>query len=143
MQESTLHIIQSALVSQLKKLGLKQGDMVMLHASMRVIGTMLGGPDIVRQALIETISHNGTLMMYVGCKSEYEVLGRARLFPLVEKQLIITVQRLIQLRQERDEIMAYLQSFFAAGLVWFVVIIPEPSLPPIRNSSIVLLVHKL
>lgn len=82
------YIIQSTLVSQFKKIGLKQGDMVMLHASIRAIGTMLGGPDIVHQALVETISHNGTLMMYVGCESEYEALGRDTLPPLLEKTII-------------------------------------------------------
>ncbi len=87
MQKNKSYVVQSTLVDQLNRLGLKCGDIVMLHASMRAIGHVLGGPDILHQALVETISNDGTLMMYIGCESEYEILGRRSLPPLLEQSI--------------------------------------------------------
>jgi aminoglycoside N3'-acetyltransferase len=50
------------LVSDLKKFGVAAGDTIMLHASVKAIGWMVGGPDIVIQALLDVIGHEGTLM---------------------------------------------------------------------------------
>jgi aminoglycoside 3-N-acetyltransferase len=38
----------------------------MLHASVKAIGWIVGGPDIVIQALLDVLGADGTLMMYVG-----------------------------------------------------------------------------
>jgi aminoglycoside 3-N-acetyltransferase len=59
-------ITKSRLVSDLKKLGIKPGDTIMLHASVKSIGWIVGGPDVVIQALLEVLGKEGTLMMYVG-----------------------------------------------------------------------------
>jgi aminoglycoside 3-N-acetyltransferase len=67
------------LLAQAKELGLNPGDNIMMHASMRAIGTVMGGPDEVHQAIIESISPNGTLCMYVGCEPEFEMIGRRKL----------------------------------------------------------------
>jgi len=72
-------IDNSSLTTQLRTLGLKPGDTIMLHASLRAIGKVLGGPDQVHQAIIDAIGPTGTLMMYVGCEPEYEALGRREL----------------------------------------------------------------
>lgn len=79
---------KESLIAKLKNLGLKPGDLVMLHASMRAIGKTLGGPDQVHQAIIETIAPDGTLMMYVGCEPEYESVGRGKLSQAEEKQIL-------------------------------------------------------
>jgi aminoglycoside 3-N-acetyltransferase len=76
------------LIVELKNLGLNSGDLVMLHASMRAIGKTLGGPDQIHQAVIDIIGSNGTLMMYVGCESEYESVGRGKLSKQEEKLLL-------------------------------------------------------
>jgi aminoglycoside 3-N-acetyltransferase len=59
-------ITRSRLVIDLKKLGIKIGATIMLHASVRAIGWIVGGPDVVIQALLDVLSAQGTLMMYVG-----------------------------------------------------------------------------
>jgi len=59
-------ITRSRLVIDLKKLGITIGDTIMLHASVRAIGWIVGGPDVVIQALLDVLSAQGTLMMYVG-----------------------------------------------------------------------------
>jgi aminoglycoside 3-N-acetyltransferase len=53
-------------VEDLGKLGLEPGDAVMLHASVRAVGWVVGGPDTVIQAILDVIGPEGTLMMYVG-----------------------------------------------------------------------------
>jgi len=58
-------ITKSRLISDLKKLGIKPGDTIMLHASVKAIGWVVGGPDIVIQALLDALGKNGTLMMLV------------------------------------------------------------------------------
>ena len=38
----------------------------MLHASVKAVGWIVGGPDVILQALLDVLSPSGTLMMYVG-----------------------------------------------------------------------------
>ncbi|MGY4706585.1 aminoglycoside 3-N-acetyltransferase [Candidatus Bipolaricaulota sp. J31] len=59
-------ITRSELVEDLRKLGLRPGQVVMLHASVRAIGWVVGGPDVVIQAILDVVGPEGTLMMYVG-----------------------------------------------------------------------------
>jgi aminoglycoside N3'-acetyltransferase len=55
-------ITRSRLVADLKRLGLQQGQVVMLHTSVRAIGWVVGGPDVVIQALLDVLGPEGTLM---------------------------------------------------------------------------------
>ncbi|WP_035914890.1 aminoglycoside 3-N-acetyltransferase [Legionella lansingensis] len=71
-------ISTNTLISQLKHLDLQSREVIMVHASMRAIGKVLGGPDQVHQAIMDAISPGGTLMMYVGCEPEYEAVGRGK-----------------------------------------------------------------
>lgn len=59
-------ISRSRLVADLMELGVKSGDVIMLHASVKAIGWIVGGPDIVIQCLLNVLGTDGTLMMYVG-----------------------------------------------------------------------------
>lgn len=61
-------VTRSRLVADLTDLGLVAGDTVMLHASVRAVGRVVGGPDMVIQALLDALGPEGTLMMYI--KSE-------------------------------------------------------------------------
>ena len=40
----------------------------MLHASVKGVGWIVGGPDIVIQAILDVIGPAGTLMMYIKCE---------------------------------------------------------------------------
>ena len=55
-------------MSNLKDLGLGSGDTLMFHVSVKSIGWVVGGPDVVIQALLDVLGPRGTLMMYI--KSE-------------------------------------------------------------------------
>jgi len=59
-------VTRSSLARDLVSLGLKTRDLVMLHASVRAIGWIVGGPDTVIRAILDVIGPEGTLMMYVG-----------------------------------------------------------------------------
>ena len=64
------------LLAQSRELGLSSGDSVMVHASLRAVGRMLGGPDVLIDALTETVGPAGTMMMYVGCEQPFDDVGR-------------------------------------------------------------------
>ena len=57
-------ITRSQLVRELRELGLTEGQTVMLHASVKNIGWVVGGPDVVLDAILEILTDSGTLMMF-------------------------------------------------------------------------------
>ena len=62
-------ITRSQLVKDLRELGLSQGQTVMLHASIKSIGSRIeGGPKTVLDALFDVLTESGTIMMLVGWK---------------------------------------------------------------------------
>jgi len=62
------------LVNDLRALGLAPGGTVMLHASVKAIGWVVGGPDVVIRALLDVLGPEGTVMMYVSWEdSPYEL----------------------------------------------------------------------
>lgn len=64
------------LLRQCREIGINAGDAIMVHAGLRSVGEILGGPDVLISALIETIGSDGTLMVYVGCQTPYDDVGR-------------------------------------------------------------------
>ncbi len=56
-------ITRSRLVNDLRRLGLDVGQVVMLHASVKAIGWIVGGPETVIQAILDILTPKGTLMM--------------------------------------------------------------------------------
>lgn len=71
------------LVRALRALGVCDGDTVMVHASLRALGPVEGGPAGVARALVEAVGDGGTLMAYVSWdRSPYEAtLGGRALAP--------------------------------------------------------------
>jgi aminoglycoside 3-N-acetyltransferase len=66
MQDNRNLYTQRQLVDQLRSLGVSPGQTVMLHASVKAVGQVMGGPDVILQALFEVLGDEGTLMMYAG-----------------------------------------------------------------------------
>lgn len=71
-------ITRHELADQCQELGLRQGDTVMVHAGLRSIGEILGGPDMFIGALRDTVGPSGTLMAYLGCQRPYDDVGRGQ-----------------------------------------------------------------
>jgi len=63
-------ITKSRLIADLRSLGLAEGQTVMLHTSVKRIGWVVGGPDVVLDAIVDILTPTGTLMMYVGWEGD-------------------------------------------------------------------------
>lgn len=48
----------------------------MVHASVRAVGTLAGGPDQIHLALKDALTGAGTMMMYASCPDGYDDIGR-------------------------------------------------------------------
>jgi len=70
---------RTQLVEDVRRLGLAAGDLVMVHASLRAVGPVVGGPDVVHQAVVDAVSPGGAMMMYVGSPPGYDDVGRGHL----------------------------------------------------------------
>lgn len=55
---------RSSLAADLRALGLAGGDAVLIHAALRRLGPVLGGPDTVIDALRDVVGPEGTLLAY-------------------------------------------------------------------------------
>ena len=62
-KELTSVINAEDIKKQLLHLGIKQGDVLEVHASMKAIGYILGGSNTVLDAILDVIGYEGTLVM--------------------------------------------------------------------------------
>lgn len=76
------------LTKDLRALGVGAGDVVMLHASIRAVGPIAGGPDEIHLALSDALGPEGTLLMYAGCPEYVDEVGRGHLSAEVERELL-------------------------------------------------------
>ena len=79
---------RSSLASDLRALGLRAGDVVMVHASLRAVGEVAGGPDQVHLAIADVVGDGGTLFMYASCPRYVDEIGRGNLSPEQEAELL-------------------------------------------------------
>jgi aminoglycoside 3-N-acetyltransferase len=75
------------LANDFRKLGIRAGDTVMLHASVRAVGDVVGGPDSIHLALKSALTAEGTLMMYASCPRYYDEVGRGNLTMEQEREI--------------------------------------------------------
>ena len=75
------------LANDFRKLGIRAGDTVMLHASVRAVGDVAGGPDAIHLALKSALTAEGTLMMYASCPRYYDEVGRGTLTIVQEQEI--------------------------------------------------------
>jgi aminoglycoside 3-N-acetyltransferase len=75
------------LSNQFRALGVCAGDTVMLHASIRAVGEVAGGPDEIHLALKDALTPGGTLIMYASCPRYYDEIGRGNLTPDEEREV--------------------------------------------------------
>jgi aminoglycoside 3-N-acetyltransferase len=75
------------LANEFRKLGIRAADTVMLHASVRAVGEVGGGPDAIHLALKSVLTWHGTLMMYASCPRYYDEVGRGILTSEQEREI--------------------------------------------------------
>ena len=76
------------LTADLRSLGVARGDVVMVHASVKAVGEVAGGPDQIHLVLKEALTGQGTLLMYAGCPSYVDEVGRGNLSPGEEAEVL-------------------------------------------------------
>lgn len=84
----TLPHTRAQLVADLHRLGLRPGDLVMVHASVRSVGPVLGGPDEIHQAIVDAVSPGGTMMMLIGAPDGFDDVSRGILSPEEEAHIL-------------------------------------------------------
>ena len=60
----------------------------MVHASVRSIGAIAGGPDQIHLAIKDALTDTGTMMMYASCPDGYDEVGRGVHPGSVERELL-------------------------------------------------------
>jgi aminoglycoside 3-N-acetyltransferase len=76
------------LADDFRSLGIAPGDTVMVHASVRAVGEIAGGPDQIHLAIKDAITETGTLMMYASCPQYYDEVGRGVHPGSIERELL-------------------------------------------------------
>ena len=79
---------RAELADGFRRLGIASGDTVMVHASVRAVGEVAGGPDEIHLALKDALTPGGTLLMYASCPRYYDEVGRGNLTPEQERELL-------------------------------------------------------
>ena len=71
-----------------RALGVAANDIVMLHASVRAVGDVAGGPDQIHLALKDVLTTEGALIMYASCPRYYDEVGRGHLTKELEEEIL-------------------------------------------------------
>lgn len=61
-----------SLIADLQRLGVRPGDVLMVHASLRTLGPVVGGAAVVVHALLDAVGPDGTLVAYVDFEPFFE-----------------------------------------------------------------------
>ncbi|WP_127494856.1 aminoglycoside N(3)-acetyltransferase [Paenibacillus glycanilyticus] len=67
IKQTRLPVTVSGMVRNLRKLGIREGDHLLVHSSMSSLGWVCGGPQAVVQALLQAVGAEGTLVMPAQC----------------------------------------------------------------------------
>jgi aminoglycoside 3-N-acetyltransferase len=76
------------LAKDFHRLGVAAKDVVMVHASVRAVGEVAGGPDQIHLAVKDVLTAEGTLMMYASCPRYYDEMGRGNLTKEQEAEIV-------------------------------------------------------
>lgn len=79
---------RAELAAGFRVLGISPGDTVMVHASVRSVGQIAGGPDQIHLAIKDALTEAGTMMMYASCPEFYDEVGRGCHPGLIELELL-------------------------------------------------------
>ena len=60
----------------------------MVHASVRAVGEIAGGPDQIHLAIKDALTERGTMMMYASCPDYYDDVGRGVYPGSIERELL-------------------------------------------------------
>jgi len=78
---------RGTLRDDLLRLGVEPGDLLMVHASVRSIGRIVGGVNVLVHALLDAIGDNGTLAAYVDFEPWFEDDDDPSAIPVFDKRI--------------------------------------------------------
>jgi aminoglycoside 3-N-acetyltransferase len=103
------------LANGFRRLGIGSGMTVMVHASVRAVGEVAGGPDQIHLALKDALADDGTLLMYASCPRYYDEIGRGNLTAEQEREVFEKLPAFdpFTARAERDNgtLVEFLRSY--------------------------------
>jgi aminoglycoside 3-N-acetyltransferase len=77
-------VTRRRLAAEVGRLGLRNGDTVMVHAGLRSVGPMLGGPDSLIGAILDAVGPAGTVVAYTDWNGDYhDLLDEAGRVPAI------------------------------------------------------------
>ena len=76
------------LADDFRSLGISPGDTVMVHASVKALGEIAGGPDQIHLAIKDALTDAGTMMMYASCPDYYDDVGRGVYPGSIEREIL-------------------------------------------------------
>jgi len=100
------------LADEFRQLGVFPGETIMLHASVRAVGSIAGGPDQIHLALKQAATQQGTLMMYASCPESYDDVGRGYLSAEQESEILEKLPAFDPLTARSDRCNGTLVEFF-------------------------------
>jgi aminoglycoside 3-N-acetyltransferase len=74
MSQDALFRTRASLRKDVERLGVRPGDVVMVHAAMSRVGRLLNGPDALIGALLDASSLGGTVLAYTDWDARYDEL---------------------------------------------------------------------
>ena len=69
-QSGRLPVVRSRLVDELRRLGVRPGAVLMVHARVSALGWVVGGTGTIVLALLDALGPDGTLMAYAGWEDD-------------------------------------------------------------------------
>ena len=76
------------LTDHARSLGIRAGDLLMVHASVRAVGPVAGGADEIHLALKDAVGDTGSLFMYASCPRHFDEVGRGEHTSDAEAELL-------------------------------------------------------
>lgn len=76
-----------SLLADMQRLGVRDGDLVMVHAGLRSVGPIVGGVDTLIRALLAAVGDEGTLAAYVDFAPFYEEDDNPDDIPVFDKRV--------------------------------------------------------
>lgn len=76
-----------SLIADLSRFGVRRGDLLMVHASMRSVGPIVGGVNVMIQALLDATGPEGTLAAYADAELFFEDDDPPEDIPVFDKRI--------------------------------------------------------
>ena len=133
-------LTKKQIVTGLREIGLKEGQVVLVHAAQRTFGPVQGGADTVVAALLEVLGPKGTLVV-PAFTFAHEAVPDPVIDPKTDPSEMGAISETVRLRPEACRSTAYRHSFAAVGRWAEEITAVDPGLSPfdVRSSYGVML----